>query len=80
MVVVVCEDRGSRGTLEDPAPGEAAQGIGMVVHRQLGTREDVYRHTLPLQAYMTFRDTRQNLPSPLGNPPPVYGVDPSRGR
>ena len=79
-MVVVGEDRGSRGTLEDPARGEAVQGISTVAHRQLGTREDVYRHTLPFQASMTVRDTRQNLPSPVGNLPPVHGADPRRSR
>ena len=67
MVVVVGEDRSSRGTLKDPAQGEAVRAISMVVHWQLGTREYVYRHTLPFKASMTFRDTRQNLPSPVGN-------------
>ena len=78
-MVVVDEDRGSRGTLEDPEPGEAVQSFSMVVHGQLRTREDVYR-SLPFQASVTFRDTRLYLPSPVGNQPPVHGADPRRGR
>ena len=77
--VVVGENRGSHGTLEDPAPGQAVQVISMV-NRKLGTREDVYRHALPFKASMTFRDTRQNLPSPVGNQMPVHGADPRRSR
>ena len=34
VVVVVGEDRGSRGTLENQGPGEAVQGISIVVHRR----------------------------------------------
>ena len=60
-VVVVGEDRDSRGT-EDLAAGEAVQGMGIVVHRKLVMGEEVYHQTLPLLTAMIIRYARLFCP------------------